>query len=51
MLHGDVVVIGGGNVAMDVARSALRSGASTVNLFCLESEKEMPASPDEIVLK
>ena len=48
MLHGDVVVLGGGNVAMDVARSALRSGASTVSLFCLESEKHMPASPDEI---
>ena len=48
LLHGHVVVIGGGNVAMDVARSALRSGASQVDLFCLESEKEMPASPDEI---
>ena len=48
MLSGHVVVIGGGNVAMDVARSALRSGATYVDLFCLESEKEMPASPDEV---
>ena len=40
MLSGHVVVIGGGNVAMDVARSALRSGATYVDLFCLESEKE-----------
>lgn len=39
MLSGHVVVIGGGNVAMDVARSALRSGAVSVDLFCLESEK------------
>ena len=48
MLSGHVVVIGGGNVAMDVARSALRSGAVSVDLFCLESEKDMPASPDEV---
>ena len=48
MLSGHVVVIGGGNVAMDVARSALRSGATSVDLFCLESEKDMPASPDEV---
>ncbi len=48
LLKGKVIVIGGGNVAMDVARLALRSGASEVNLYCLESEKEMPASPDEV---
>ena len=47
-LHGHVIVVGGGNVAMDVARAALRSGADQVDLFCLESEKEMPASDDEI---
>lgn len=47
-LHGNVIVVGGGNVAMDVARAALRSGAHQVDLFCLESEKEMPASDDEI---
>ena len=47
-LHGHVIVVGGGNVAMDVARAALRSGGDQVDLFCLESEKEMPASDDEI---
>lgn len=47
-LHGHVVVVGGGNVAMDVARAALRSGADQVDLFCLESEREMPASDDEV---
>jgi NADPH-dependent glutamate synthase beta subunit-like oxidoreductase len=35
-LKGDVLVIGGGNVAIDVARSALRSGADSVSLMCLE---------------
>ena len=44
----EVVVIGGGNVAMDVARSAVRCGASKVRLVCLESEEEMPAFPWEI---
>ncbi|MCL5025523.1 MAG: FAD-dependent oxidoreductase [Chloroflexi bacterium] len=43
-----VVVIGGGNVAIDVARSAFRAGASRVQLACLESEKEIPASPWEV---
>lgn len=43
-----VVVIGGGNVAMDVARSAVRCGASEVHVVCLESAKEMPAFPWEI---
>lgn len=47
-LSGNVVVIGGGNVAIDVARTATRQGAAAVNLFCLESRKEMPALPDEI---
>lgn len=44
----EVVVIGGGNVAMDVARSAVRCGASKVRQVCLESEKEIPAFPWEI---
>lgn len=44
----DVVVIGGGNVAVDVARSAVRLGAKNVNLVCLESRKEMPAYEWEI---
>jgi NADPH-dependent glutamate synthase beta subunit-like oxidoreductase len=37
-----VLVIGGGNVAVDVARSALRSGAETVTRFVLEQPYEMP---------
>lgn len=39
----DVLVIGGGNVAIDAARSALRLGAKRVRMICLEDEKEMPA--------
>jgi len=42
-LSGKTVVIGGGNVAADVARTALRSGAQDVQLFCLEPRDEMPA--------
>ena len=44
----NVVVIGGGNVAIDSARSALRLGACSVKLFCLESRAEMPAHHWEI---
>jgi len=43
-----VVVIGGGNVAIDVARTALRLGAEAVELACLESREEMPALEWEI---
>lgn len=43
-----VIVIGGGNVAMDVARSAVRCGAGKVKLTCLESAGEMPAFSWEI---
>ena len=43
-----VFVIGGGNVAVDVARCALRVGASEVRLACLEGEEEMPCHPWEI---
>jgi len=43
-----VIVIGGGNVAMDVARSAVRAGAGTVKLACLECTEEMPAFAWEI---
>ena len=39
----DVLVIGGGNVAMDAARSAVRLGARRVRAMCLEDEQEMPA--------
>lgn len=48
-LDGTVVVVGGGNVAMDVARTALRQGAKEVKLYCLEKCDEMPASKDEIL--
>jgi heterodisulfide reductase subunit A-like polyferredoxin len=42
------LVIGGGNVAIDVARTALRLGAGRVEMMCLESRGEMPASEEEI---
>jgi len=38
-----VLVIGGGNVAIDAVRTALRLGATEVQLACLESTEEMPA--------
>lgn len=47
-LEGNVVVIGGGNVAIDVARTAARVGSSNVDLYCLESRKEMPSLEEEI---
>ena len=43
-----VVVIGGGNVAVDVALTALRLGARQASLACLETRAEMPANPWEI---
>jgi len=43
-----VIVIGGGNVAIDVARSALRLGAGRVHMVCLEAREEMPSFPWEI---
>lgn len=48
-LTGRAVVIGGGNVAVDVARTAARVGAAEVNMVCLESEAQMPASPEEVI--
>ena len=47
-LSGRTVVIGGGNVAIDVARTALRSGSESVSMYCLESLAEMPAAADEV---
>ena len=47
-LSGRVVVIGGGNVAIDVARTAIREAAGSVEMYCLESAQEMPALPEEI---
>ena len=43
-----VVVIGGGNVAIDVGLTTLRLGARDVHLVCLESSEEMPAHRWEI---
>ncbi|MFC1903646.1 FAD-dependent oxidoreductase [Chloroflexota bacterium] len=43
-----IVVIGGGNVAMDVARTARRLGAGEVQAVCLESPEEIPAHPWEV---
>lgn len=45
---GRVVVVGGGNVAIDASRVSARNGATEVHQLCLESEKEMPASLEEI---
>jgi NADPH-dependent glutamate synthase beta subunit-like oxidoreductase len=42
-LGGEVLVIGGGNVAMDVAKTALRLGASAVRMIFLETRETMPA--------
>ena len=43
-----VLVVGGGNVAVDVALTALRLGAVDVTMACLESREEMPANPWEV---
>jgi len=45
---GDVVVIGGGNVAIDCARTASRLGANKTSMYCLETRETMPASKEEI---
>ena len=47
-LTGRTVVIGGGNVAVDVARTALRFGSETTAMYCLESREIMPAAADEV---
>ena len=47
-LSGSGVVIGGGSVAMDVARTALRLGADSVTAICLESAEAVPAHPWEV---
>lgn len=43
----DIVVVGGGNVAIDVAMTALRISGARVRLFCLECREEMPAHTTE----
>lgn len=47
-LTGDVVVIGGGNVAVDAARTGRRCTDGQVSMFCLEQREKMPASENEI---
>lgn len=47
-LKEDVVVIGGGNVAIDVARTAVRAGGKKISIYCLEKPEEMPALEEEI---
>lgn len=47
-LKENVLVIGGGNVAIDVARTAARVGGKNISIFCLESAEEMPALKEEI---
>ena len=47
-MTGKTVVIGGGNVAIDVARAAARTAAVSVDMYCLEGRSEMPALPEEI---
>ena len=42
-----VVVIGGGNIAADVARTAVRCGAEKVTLYCLEGYDEMPMGEED----
>ncbi|MCC7409066.1 MAG: NADPH-dependent glutamate synthase [Phycisphaeraceae bacterium] len=44
----DVVVVGGGNVAMDAVRTALRLGAKNARLVYRRSEEEMPARKEEV---
>lgn len=48
VIKGNVVVIGGGNVAVDCARTAKRFNADSVTLICLEDKNSMPASNEEI---
>ncbi len=46
-VKGRTVVIGGGNAAVDVARTVTRLGDGAVAMYCLESDAEMPTVPDE----
>ena len=47
-LEGKTIVIGGGNVAIDCARSAHRIGSRNIEMYCLESRDTMPASKEEV---
>ncbi len=48
-LKGEVVVVGGGNVAMDCVRSAIRLGADNVHVIYRRTREDMPADHEEIV--
>lgn len=48
VLEGDVVVVGGGNVAIDAARISSRCVDAKISMFCLEQRENMPASKEEI---
>ena len=47
-LEDDVVVVGGGNVAIDAARVSSRCTDAKISMFCLEAREKMPASNEEI---
>lgn len=47
-LTGEIAVVGGGNVAIDVARSALRAGAKRVTIWYRRTREEMPADEEEV---
>ena len=47
-LEGDVVIVGGGNVAIDAARISSRCVDAKISMFCLEQRENMPASKEEI---
>ena len=46
-LEGDVVVVGGGNVAIDAARISSRCTDAKISMFCLEAREKMPANNEE----
>lgn len=46
-ITGNTVVIGGGNAAVDVARTCTRLGEGSVSMYCLEADADMPTVPDE----
>jgi formate dehydrogenase major subunit len=47
-INGDAVVVGGGNTAIDAARTALRLGAKSVTIVYRRTREEMPVQPEEI---
>ncbi len=47
-IGGDILIVGGGNVAIDVARSVLRLGAKSVTILYRRTQDEMPANKEEV---